>query len=349
MNRNRVLAVLAVAVWVVGCSGNTPAGTTCPTGDPPGPTIGAAGGVLVANSLEETWVGWRSGTIALLPQRGLLGRAPNHLAVHGDRLYAVNSLDNTIQIIDLTTGTTRGCIDLGPGVNPWEFQVDPYVVDRGWVTGFVSGELLEVDLDRETVLRRVTVAAGVEGIWITPTQIAVTLTGFGGNKGQFGPGAVVVMARDSLTVVHRVALPPNAQSFVAGHAGEVHVICTGDYNQIGGSVVRLHSDLSAARDTLVVGGAPARGINVDGVVFLAAFYGGLMAYDAIGFTLLHGPQNPIEASSGYTDVAAMGDRVYAANFDLDAVAVVDPATRSVVGDLLVGDGPVALAVVPARP
>jgi DNA-binding beta-propeller fold protein YncE len=71
-----------------------------------------------------------------------------------------------------------------------------------------------------------------------------------------------------------------------------------------------------------------------------------MAYDSMNFTVLNDINNPISPETGFTDVVVAGGAVYAANFDVDAILVVDPSTRNVLGDLLVRDGPIAVATYP---
>ncbi len=217
------------------------------------------------------------------------------------------------------------------------------------MTCFLSGELLEIDLDRRMVLRRVMVGSGLEGLWVGPTEVAVSLTGFEGTIGAFGNGTVVVLAKSTLAERGRLAVPPNPQTIFTGADARLHVVCTGNFTDVNGRVVRLETDYSAVRDTLVLGGSPQRvAVAPGGTAYLAGFYGGILAYDTTNFIALRTTQNPPLPESGYSAVAIYQGRLYAANFDLDAVAVLDLATGVVVDDFLAGDGPIALALVPIR-
>jgi len=282
-----------------------------------------------------------------LPKRGLTGESPNDMDVRGDSLYVVNSGDNTISIIALRTGVTVGCIDVGKGANPWEFSLDPSDSTRGWVTTFLSGDLLELDLNERRILRRKHVGPAMEGLFVTQSEVSVTLTGFLGNEGKFENGTVVTFQKASLEEIRRHPVPPNPQFIFEGADGRFHIVCTGNYDQtpagVPGQIVRIESDWSAVRDTLVIGGSPARAtLGPDGTAFVAAFYGGIMTYDSVAFTL----QAPVLTDTGFGAIVADGNTLYAANFDLDAVAILDATSRTVIGELLVGDGPGALALYP---
>jgi YVTN family beta-propeller protein len=301
----------------------------------------------VASGLSEEWlaVDLTGDAPVVMPERGLTGRIPNDLDRVGDRLYVVNSGENTVSVVDLATGRSTGCLDIGSGTNPWALFVDPADSTRGWLTTFLTGELLELDLAGVRVLRRRAVAPAMEGVWADSERVAVTLTGFNGTEGDFGQGEVVVFEKSTLTEVARFPVPTNPQFLFEGGDGRLHVICSGNFRDVTGRVVRIESDLSAARDTLVLGGSPSRAaLAPDGVAYVAAFFGGLMAYDTLGFLPLHDAGNPLLDAPGFTDVLVQGGRLYAASFEVDAVAVLDLAGGTLLGEFLAGDGPVALAL-----
>jgi len=347
-----LLVPLAAAALLFGCSGTENPGASCPTADRPGPALLSGRTYLLSvNGLSEDWGAYRPTEGAPVPigGRGLAGRAPNDVDLVGDRLYIVNSLDNTIQEIDAATGQTVACIEIGPGANPWAFAVDPVDSSRAWVTTFLGGDVVELDLAARRVLRRRKVGPAMEGLLVTPDHIAVTLTGFEGSEGRFGQGEVVVLNRATLEIVARLPVPTNPQDLARGADGRIHVVCTGNFGNaepaVWGSVVRIETDWSAVRDTLTLGGTPARiAVAENGTAFVAAFFGGLLAYDTATFTLYADASAPLEGSPGYSAVAVSGNRAYAANFDLDAILVLDATARTPLGDVLTGDGPVALAI-----
>jgi len=345
----------AVLLGLLGGCGNDEGATEPRCRTESGPALDAElDHVVVVGSLSEDWtaVSTRGGLARV--GSGLAGRAPNDVDLIGGRLHVLNSLDNTVQVIEPATGAVAGCIELGAGTNPWELRADPVREDRAFVTTFLSGEVIEVDLNAGRPTRRVTVGPGLEGLLVTPDRVLVTLTGYAGTEGVFGQGYVVVLDKATLQEAARFPVPTNPQYLLEAPDGTVHVICTGNFGNpppaVYGKVARLEPDLSAVRDTLDLGGSPFRAaVAPNGTVFVAAFYGGLLAYDAGSFAVTHGPGNPLEGSSGYTAVVVAGDRVYATNFDLDALVQLDAASGAITGDLLVGDGPAALVWVPAAP
>jgi YVTN family beta-propeller protein len=285
-----------------------------------------------------------AGGLTALPKRGLTGSAPNDVDVSGDRLYIVNSGDNTISVIDLASGTPAGCIGTGTGTNPWALFVDPVDPTRGWVTTFLTGEILELDLAGMHVLRRKVVGAGLEGIFVTDTRVVVTLTGYQGDIGAFGDGTVIFLDRGTLDETARLSVPANAQFVFRGADDRFHVVCTGDFAGVTGRIARIEADASAVRDTLVLGGSPGQAtLGPDGNAYVAGYFGGLQVYHSVAFTL----GTPLSNDIGFYSVVVADTTLYAANFEQDAVTVVGLTSGTVIQTLpMAGDGPVALALYP---
>jgi YVTN family beta-propeller protein len=340
----RFVSGLLLALAGGGCSSSSNP-VVCQTGE--GPSLDpAASYLLIASTLSEEWTAARRDTNGLtaLPERGLTGSTPNDLDVSGDRLYVVNSGDNTILVIDLGTGTAAGCIGTGTGTNPWEFFLDPADATRGWVTTFLTGEVLELDLLGMRVTRRKAVGTGLEGLLVTDTRVVVTLTGFLGDIGAFEDGTVIILDKDTLEETHRHRVPANSQFVFRGGDGRFHVVCTGDFAGVSGRVVRIEADGSAVRDTLVLAGSPGRAaLGPDGSAYVVGYFGGVQTYDSVAFT----PDAPLSNDVGFTSVVVAGTLLYAANFE-DAVTVFHLPGGTVAQTLsMVGDGPVALALYPS--
>lgn len=344
---------LLLAAVLGGCSDSGTAPTACAFGDGPAlnPTLDY---LLEVGTLSEDWGAVQLGVNpAPVGTHGLTGVAPNDVDVAMNRAYIVNSGDNTVSAVDLSTGETLGCIDTGTGTSPYTLAVDPSNGLRGWVTTFTSGELLEVDLNHLKVLRRVTVGPALEGLLVTADRVQVTLTGFDLNTFAYGQGEVVTYDKATLTETARAAVPTNPQVLLTGADGRTHVVCSGDFGfpapGIFGRIVRLESDGATVRDTLDLGGSPAKGVvDQDGVAYLVSYVGGVLAYDTAGFQVVHGPGNPLLAETGYMDVAILGPTLFAVNFEEDAMAVVTLRSEIRRDDVpLDSDGPVALAARPA--
>lgn len=338
---------------VAGCSDSGTAPTACVFSEGPAldPTLSY---ILEVGTLSEDW-----GAVGLgvqphaLGTRGLTGVAPNDVDVVMNQAYIVNSGDNTISAVDLSSGRTRGCIETGTGTSPWAFAADPSNPLRGWVTTFTTGELLEVDLNHLKILRRITVGPALEGLLVTADRVQVTLTGFDLDTFTYGQGQVITYDKASLTETARVDVPTNPQFLLTGKDGRTHVVCTGDFGFPApgsfGKIVRLEADGATVRDTLEMGGSPAKGtVSLDGIAYLVSYAGGVLAYDTGSFQVVHGIDDPLLPETGYMDVVAAGPTLFAVNFEEDAMAVVTLASEIRRDDVpLASDGPVALASRPS--
>ena len=349
-----VLTMMALGGMLASCGDDNKPGSTCPLVDDQGPQIlPGVPYLFVANSLGEDYVAAALTEEGFTPlaERGLTGQAPNDMDVVETKLYIVNSLDNNLSVVDLLSGRTEACIALGDNVSPWEFAPDPANLDRAWVSGWVSGELIELDLPRKRVIRRVNAGPGAEGVVVTDDRVAVTLSGYDGAENVYKNGSVVVFDKATLSEVARLAVPPNAQFIFDAADGSHHVVCTGNYVDVFGQVVRIEPDWSAVRDTLALGGSPGRatvtagGQTVaDGIAFLPSYFGGILAYDTVGFTVIHDVNDPLRAELGYTALFSLWDALYAANFETDKVVEIDPSTGAIRREFIAGDGPAVLAV-----
>jgi YVTN family beta-propeller protein len=339
---------LLALCFLAACNSDQSTVATCPTGSAPGPALAAPGSyLLVAHSLGETWtaIDLAADTLRAASVSGLTGQAPNDLEVVGNTLYVVNSGENSISTIDLTTGRTDGCISIGANTNPWELEIDPSDSTRAWLTTYLSGEIVEMDLTTRHVLRRRAVSPTLEGLWVSATTIAVTQTSFDAGTFTYGTGYVILLRKSDLGEIARFPVPMNPQFVFQGGDGRLQVVCSGDYGANPGRIVRMESDLSAVRDTLTVGGAPGRAILAPGgVAYLTAFCDGLLSYDTVAFVALHDATHALLPGVCAGDVALDAERIFVADFNHDAVQVLRRSNGAVLGEVPVGDGPSALVV-----
>jgi hypothetical protein len=215
----------------------------------------------------------------------------------------------------------------------------------------VSGEIIELDLSAMRVVQRKTVGPGAEGSLVTADHVAVTLTGYDGAENVYNNGEVVVLNLSDYSEVTRLEVPPNAQDIFTGADGLYHVVCTGNYVDVFGQVVRIEADWSAVRDTLVLGGSPAVAtLDADfagdqgRIAYLPSYFGGILAYDTLDFTVVHDINDPLRGDLGYLALAFFEGRLYAANFETDTVEEIDPETGEVLRSFISGDGPAVLCI-----
>lgn len=358
--RSFLVLTLGSALLVLmsfGCSESSEPGNdgdllgTCPAPTTAGPVLGNGAYAVVVNSLSEEWVVFNLDTGTLLPTRGLTGRSPNDVDVIQNRLYFTNSLDNSIQVVSTETGEETGCITLGAGCNPWAFAVDEANPEIGYSTCFLSGDLREVDVTNEDVVRSLDLGPGIEGLLVTPQYVWVTQTAFNGAEGDYGQGEVLLVDRSNWEVASRIPVPTNPQ-FLLKVGDFVDVICTGNYgtqpNPTFGKVARIDMSTLQVSDTLELGGSPVEAATGPvNHVYVAAQAGGILSYDSTTFSLVHGTQNPLEGTGGYSGVAFHGDILLVTNFNLDALVGFDLGNGELlVHETIVGDGPVSVFVLP---
>lgn len=266
----------------------------------------------------------------------VVGALPNHLALSADRrtLWVTASGDNRIEGVDVETLESVGGIDLGPGSNPWELAVAGD--GTGYVAHFLSDEVVRVDLGERRVTARVPVAPSPEGLAVAGGRVFVASTLYASDPSFTTPGLLSVIEGD--TVVDTVIVGRNPQSVVVVD-GAVHVVCTGRFQLDEGEVVVVDASTLAVVDRVALGGSPGFAAPAGDRIYVAGFYGGLMAYARSDGRVLHGAGDPLLRIDGLfgLDWDEVARRLYVAAFADDLVLVVEADTLA--GRWAVGDGP----------
>jgi hypothetical protein len=209
---------------------------------------------------------------AIVPRVLLTGSAPNRLFAQGERVWVVNSADNTVRWYDARSLAQGAPVHLGVNTNPWDITATPDG-SRLLVTGFLDdtvrvldaagGLLARIDLPAPAGMP-LGYRARPEGIAVFSNRAFVALTGYSFAKGNFDPGALAVLdiaAADpaAWTVETTIVLQTNPQAvLVLPEAGEVHVSCSGVFGKDDGHIVILDAVSLAVLTNLPVGGAPYR-------------------------------------------------------------------------------------------
>jgi hypothetical protein len=116
------------------------------------------------------------------------------------------------------------------------------------------------------------------------TFLRVTLVNYDEATHRFGPGQVFtycpVCQREPAPLV---TVGTNPQTLLTGPDGRIHVVCTGNFGGYEpaewGQVRVLDWPTLGQQDTLRLGGTPDRAQVVGDMVYVSAFFGGLMKYD----------------------------------------------------------------------
>lgn len=337
---------LALALAATGCGKET----TRPPGPPP------AAYLLVVNSLGETFDRIDLDTGQVTQGVAATGNAPNDLWVDAarGRAWVANSMDNAVTAYDLATLAPVAAVALGPNSNPWNLAPAPN--GRLLVTNWLAGDVAEIDAAAGALLQRIPVGRTPEGILAgsSATFLRVTLVNYDEATHRFGPGQVFtycpVCQREPAPLV---TVGTNPQTLLTGPDGRIHVVCTGNFGGYEpaewGQVRVLDWPTLGQQDTLRLGGTPDRAQVVGDMVYVSAFFGGLMKYDGRTHAVLRDSTRPILDAPGLGAMAydAGRKRLYVAGFDDDTIYVVDTTADTLVTAWPVGDGPVALARVEA--
>ena len=329
-----------VALALGGCADD-------PAIDPGDPSSAPA--VFVVNSLGETLSRVLLADQTVNENAVALGVAPNALAIapDGKTAYVVSSLSNRVDIVDLDTPAAIGAIDVGAGSNP--FAIALLGAGDGYVSNFVTDEVVHLDLVARATGHRIPVGQAPEGLLLVPAvggapagDLYVAVTGFD-STGAYGPGEVVVIAVPADTVRARLHVGVNPQGLALAPDGRVHVVCTGDYATHVGRVFVIDPAGPAVIDSVEVGGAPSA------ITVLPGNQGYVVGWDDFKS---YGPGQPVlslGALAGETGLTALAwddtDGVlYVTQFSASRLQAIDVEADSVLWSVPTGQGPVAVAV-----
>ncbi len=277
----------------------------------------------------------------------VLGETPNQVVYHDDYLYVVNSISADVQKIDQHTHQPVADIYLPIGSNPYFIA---FGQDYGYVTGWVSGKVYEIDLSSNDVSRELEIGGYPEGIIFDDGRLYVTQTYFNPDDFSYGQGKIAIIDATAFRLEGQVDVGKNPQWISRAPDGRLHIVCTGNYFDVEGSVYIFDPVSEAVVDSILIGGQPANlAISPPGMGFLAA--GGwiddgyIYSYDIQSGDIIRGPSNPIIAGLGVTCVAvdSLGF-IYSCDFGDDTVSKLSPSGE-MLGSFNMGDGPISITIV----
>lgn len=289
---------------------------------------------------------------AVTPSVAVAGSSPNRLEVGpGGKLAAVaNSGSDDVTLAQLRAGEVLGTVALPAGSNPWGVEI---VGRRVFVTGLLTDRVYEIDAATMTVVRSAAVGRAPEGMAVSAGRLYVANTGFDFQTFQYDPGTVTVLDLEGLSPVATVPVSLNPQDCVRAPDGRVHVICTGDFFQVTGSVDVVDPEGDAVVASLPVApGYPGGGaIGRDGAAYLnvttPSFGSEVWCYDARTLAFVRDGSDPLLPSSHFFGALGLAPdgKLLVPDFSADLLLVEDPAAPGSPAAHLVGDGPIAVAVV----
>lgn len=248
-----------------------------------------------------------------------LGPSANRVVVRGSEAFVVNSgtfgsAENaSIQVIDLTSGALLRTIPLPDGDNPW--AVD-FVNDfKAYVTNWLSDSVTVINPTLSgpgAVLGRIQLpeTSAPEGIVVYGGRAYTANTGLDLSTFVYGPGTVSVIDTTTDTLVDADGDSSNGEDtpvFLSGvnpqdlevdAAGDLWVVCTGDWWSVFGSVDIVDLGSLATEATIPIGGSPGTiAIGKEIALLGDGAAAQLFAVNLASRTVLNGASNPIPLSA----------------------------------------------------
>ncbi len=281
-----------------------------------------------------------------------LGDTPNDLFIHNDKLYVLNSASadiNVLDISDIRNIRSSSRCELMSGSAPQFFDVSAN--GKMYITNNSDTSVTVVDIETMQIEDTIKVGLSPADIEIAGDKAYVCNSGFKTDDWTYVQGTISVISTESNEVIKTIDVPMNPQYLESTETGMLHVVCTGNYNDVFGNILAIDTNTDAVTDTIAIGGKPAQlAFAAGGTAYVAAFGewgeenpGLVFRYNTESFEILNGPGNPIEAGNGATRLIADGDTIYVSCFGADRIDKIVDGT--VVEQYSVGDGPTPVIMI----
>jgi len=332
--------------------------------------------LLVANGLSETitLIERKSGAWQVTPDILDTGQAPNFMTIRGNTCYLVNSLSNSIQLIDINSLATTGEISTGPGSNPMQIE---FIDDTtAIVTCYLSNEAVIIDLDPATpadvrITARIPMPTPDElprdgdnvsyarpgGVAVIGNSAFVLCSNLSGYHVAGGPGVIVIIDLDTLEIESTIVLsgrdsisllhPPRfPERLVALSAGD-YDFESGFHGN--GMVESIDLNTREIFQTIELDGAPFDGtIGPDDILFMEnGKEGTVLCADIRNGSQLTGFDLPSSglALSYASSIVTLPGLVAVTDFNSDRLYLIDPLSGDILAELATSDGPDAMVCV----
>ena len=300
----------------------------------------------VVNGLAETLSLIDLETGNVINHITILGETPNQVAYYDNYLYVVNSISADVMKINPSSYQVEFNFLLPVGSNPYNITFNG---NYAYVTGWVSGKVYRLNLLTNAVDGEIEIGGYPEGLLCYNNFLYVTQTYFDPNNFSYGQGRLAKIDLSSFSFVSDHNVGKNPQWISRAADGRFHIVCTGNYDDVEGSVYIFDPGPGLVTDSILIGGQPSQlAISPTGIGYLSAggwsTNGYVYSYDIFSGDIIHGPSNPIAVGLGASSIASDSlGYVYSCNFGDDTVSKID-FSGNVVGSYALGDGPLSIAI-----
>ncbi|HBY99794.1 MAG TPA: hypothetical protein DEO84_00605 [candidate division Zixibacteria bacterium] len=276
----------------------------------------------------------------------VLGDTPNDIAYSNGFIYVLNSTSADLQKIDPQSYSQVFDIPLTIGSNPYSVALDS---SYAYVCCLVSGEVDRFDLNNGQPRGAIVIGGCPEGALIYGHHLYVAQTGFNPVDFSYGQGKMAIINLDSFTLEGEINVGKNPQAIFISPDHNLHIVCTGNYDNVNGTIYIFNPVSQTLDDSIAIGGQPAMGVvGTDGIAYLAAGgwvdHGYIYSYNSLTGQIIHGPSNPILSGLGVWSLAvdSLGF-IYSCNYGSDTVTKLTPSGQ-IVATYGVGDGPQSMII-----
>ena len=329
------------------------------------------GGVYFFNGLGDV------GTLSVVEVGGKiwnevksLGNAPNHIVEYDRELYITNWGNNNVKILNSRTLENLGSIEL-PDCQIYTGAMRTAISNnKSYITHSDTLGVVVYDFDKDSLYTIPITGVpdncmngGTDAIISNGTKVFVGVRNVKYDEfwnAVYGPEYIVMIDAYGDSVYTAFEAGINIADMLVNEENELHVLSTGNRDDIGG-FVRVF-DLTAINfdtySTVELGSQPgAFALNSEGMVYVAvsgtigswpdwSIFGGIMKYNSIDNQVLNGPEDMIYSSSesGILGICIDGyDKVYAPLFNSNELVILEKDTVKMT--LTTGNGPQGMVYV----
>lgn len=274
-----------------------------------------------------------------------LGFGCNDIVVSDTRLLITNSLLNTVQVIDAEANVTLADFPTMGGVNPYSLAV--VNDDTVAVTNWISNNVLLMRLMDGAIVGNISVGVAPQGIIAHADQVFICLTRYE-SFGVYGPGVVLIYDRGTFQLLDSLRVGTNPQTAAVDDRNRLHVVCTGDYDQIGGEIHVIDLDVPENHAIVPIGGTPMSVSFGGNQAFVAAggwgVNGAVYRYRLSDLAILNDAMSPISVGVGATDVEVLPDGSFFVSCSMDDAIEYRNQVGTLLQRFLVSDSPGQMAL-----
>jgi len=291
---NLILTGLLVSLLVfnlIGCSEEDTA------------TVEATGGVYIVNGKAQTLSVLDVGKSDMKNDVLSIGKWTADIKVSGDKAYVVNTGDNNVQIIDLTSLKQTGLINVGDNTGPERIAFSDD--NKAYISCLYTNSVKAVDVSSQKVIKDIPVGVGPMGVAVTSKKAYVCNSAYDFASNSYGKGTVSVIdsSTDTVTKTLDVGINP-LEAVTAGN--KVLILCTGNYADVMGKLCIIDTTSDTVKTVDLGVGPSGIAVSPKNVAYMTTF-GGLISVDVASGAVIHDAGSPLKDFAGGSGIAFSKD------------------------------------------